>query len=252
MKKDKNNKDQDFIEIDLGQIFKAMAKKLWLIIVSILICASIAFGYTYKFIKPQYQASTYMYVNNSSLSIGSTSISLSDLTAAQGLVSTYLVILDTRNTLNEVIKEAHLDYTYEELKGMISAEAVKSTEIFSITVTDNDPKEATLIANTIAKVLPSKIATVVDGSSVRVVDKAVVPIEKSSPSYARNTAIGIAIGLLISIIFIIIKELSDDRIHSENELIQYYDYPVLAVIPIMISNENDINKKTTRKGNNRG
>lgn len=47
-----------------------------------------------------------MYVNNSSISVGSTQVNLSDLTAAQSLVETYMVILKTRGTLEEVIKEA--------------------------------------------------------------------------------------------------------------------------------------------------
>ena len=53
-----------------------------------------------------YTASALMYVNNNSLSVGSTKVSLSysDLTAAKSLVDTYVVILNARTTLNEVIR----------------------------------------------------------------------------------------------------------------------------------------------------
>ena len=62
-----------------------------------------------------------MYVNNSSISVGSTQVNLNDLTAAQSLVNTYIVILNTRGTLEEVIDQAGLSYDYETLSGMISA-----------------------------------------------------------------------------------------------------------------------------------
>lgn len=41
-----------------------------------------------------------------------------------------MVILKTRGTLEEVIKEANLPYDYEQLSGMIEAGAVNSTEVF--------------------------------------------------------------------------------------------------------------------------
>ena len=66
----------------------------------------------------------------------------------------------------------------QKLKGMIQTESVNETEVFSITVTCDDPHEAEHIANTIARVLPDKISNVVEGSSVRVVDYAVVPSGK--------------------------------------------------------------------------
>ena len=46
-----------------------------------------------------------MYVNNSSINVGSTQVDLSDLSAAQSLVETYIVILKTRGTLEQVIEQ---------------------------------------------------------------------------------------------------------------------------------------------------
>ena len=67
--------------------------------------------------------------------------------AARNLVDTYIIILNSRKTLNKVNNEAGLDYDYEDLESMISADAVNHTELFSIAVTSEDPEEAALIAN---------------------------------------------------------------------------------------------------------
>ena len=109
-----NNRENE-TEIDLLQLAKALWHKAWAIVLVTLITAAMAFAGTKLFITPLYTASAMMYVNNSSISVGSTQVNLSDLTAAQSLVETYMVILKTRGTLEEVIKEANLPYDYEQL-----------------------------------------------------------------------------------------------------------------------------------------
>lgn len=227
------DKTEDYYEIDLLQLLRALWRKAWLIVLLALAVGAAAFSYAAFMITPLYESEALMYVNNSSFSVGSTSFSISnaELTAAQNLVDTYIVILNSRTTLNEVIREGELDYKYEELKEMLSAEPVKSTEVFKITVTSDDPREAELIANTIVEVLPHRIADVVDGSSVRVVDYAVVPSEKASPNVAKYTAIGAFVGAALACAIIIVMTLSDTLIHNEDYLMETYKLPVLAVIP---------------------
>lgn len=174
-----------------------------------------------------------MYVNNSSVSLGNASFSISnsELSAAQSLVDTYIIILNSRTTLDAVIEEAKLRYSYSELKGMLKAEAVNDTEVFSVKITNKNPAEAEQIANIITKVLPQKIADVVDGSSVRIVDYAVVPSSKASPNITIYTAIGFLIGFLLMCLIITIREMTNTLIHNEDYLLETYDIPVLAVIP---------------------
>ena len=234
------SKSTDYYEIDLTQIFHALWHRLWAIILAAVIGGGALFSYAAFLITPLYEAEALMYVNNSSFSLGSTSFSISssELTAAKTLVDTYIVILKTRSTLNEVIREADLNYSYQELSEMIGSEPVNNTEIFSIKVTSDSPQEAELIANTIAEVLPNKIADIVDGSSVRVVDYAIIPAEKASPNITLFTAIGVLIGIVLACMIIIIREMMDTQIHSEDYLIQTYKLPVLAVIPDLFDSKN--------------
>ena len=224
-------------EIDLLKLFKALWKKIWVIALAAIIGGGAMFAYTKLLVTPLYKSSAMMYVNNSDFSVGSTKVSLSDLNAAQSLVDTYAVILKSRGTLEKVIDEAQLPYTYEELNEMVETGAVDNTEIFSITATSADPEEATKIANTIVDVLPDRISEIMDGSDVRTVDFAVVPSVKSSPSTTKNMMIGIIAGFVLACAVIIVIELMDTKIHSEDYLLtEYPDIPLLAVIP-------DMNKK---------
>lgn len=224
-------RDNDEVEIDLLKLAGALWHRAWAIVMTMVLFGGAAFSYAYFLVTPLYQSSALMYVNNSSFSVGSTAISLADLNASKSLVDTYLVIMKTRMTLNEVIEDAELNYSYEELRDMIDAASVNGTEIFRITVTSPDPWEAEKIANTIVKILPRKIEEVMDGSSVRAVDYAVAPDRKSSPSITKYTAIGLALGFAVSCTVIILIELLDEQIRSEDQLTQAYELPLLASIP---------------------
>lgn len=226
-------------EIDLLQLAKALWHRAWAIVLAMIIGAAAAFAGTKLFITPLYTSTAMMYVNNSSISVGSTQVNLSDLTAAQSLVETYTVILKTRGTLEHVIQEANLPYDYEKLSTMIDAGAVNSTEVFSISATSASPEEAEKIANTIAELLPKRIADIVEGSSVRIVDYAVVPTKKTSPSVSKNTMLGGLLGAVLCCGVLVILYLADDKVHDEDFVRDTYDLPLLAVVP-------DLTAKSTK------
>lgn len=233
-----NGKDE--IEIDLLALALAVWRKMWLVLAMTMIGAAVAFSYAKFLVTPLYEAKAMMYVNNSAISLGNASFSISsgELSAAQSLVDTYIVIMKSRMTLdtvNDKIKavDPECDYTYEELSAMIKAGAVNGTEIFEIVVTNPDNQKAELIANTIADILPQKIANIVEGSSVRIVDYAVIPAYPVSPSVAKYTAIGLLLGGMISVGIIVLMELLNESIRSEDYLLQTYDLPILAVVPAM-------------------
>lgn len=226
-------KETQYMEIDLMRIAKAILHRAWAVVVVTIAAAAVAFAYAAFVITPMYKATAMMYVNNSSLSVGSTSFSIQagDLSAAKSLVDTYTVILKTRRTLEAVIEKAGLSMDYETLYRMVVAKAVNDTEVFSIEVTSSDPQEAEVIANTIASVLPEKISGIVEGSSVRVVDYAVVPSRKSSPSVTKYTIMGAMLGFVLICGVIVVMEISDNLIKDEDYLMQTYSLPILAAIP---------------------
>ena len=228
------------IEIDLIKLAKALWKKALVIILIAAVFAAGAFAYTLFFISPSYDATASFFVNNSSFSVGATSFSISssELTASNNLVNTYIYILKSRTTLEDVIAKGSLNYTYEQLSDMITSKAVQNTAAFDVTVRCSSPVEAEHIANTIAEVLPSRIAEIVDGSSVRIVDYAIVPAHRAAPSYTKNTVIGFLAGAVLAAGIISVKYLIDERndmvIHSSDDLRKLYpDIKVLALIPDM-------------------
>lgn len=228
-----NEKKEETV-IDLFDLFGAFIERIWMVAAFTVIGAIIAFAYTFFFITPMYKSTALMYVKNSDSANANTNytITTGDLTAAKSLVSTYSVILKSRTVIDEVIEVSGVNRTYEEMRNMVDAKAVDNTEVFSITVTSSDPKEAALLANCYADVLPDKITDIVNVSDVKVVDRAVVATKKSSPSFSKNTAIGALLGFVLASVIIILNYLLDDIIHSEDYLSNTYPtIPLLTVIP---------------------
>lgn len=237
-------KERDMIEIDLLKLVLILWRKAWAIVLAMIVMGGIAFGVTYNFIEPEYQASVKVYVNNTNQN--NSTMTQSDVNLQRTLVQTYIVTLKSRTTLNEVIKQADLDYNFEELSGMISAQAVDNTEVFEVTVVSKDAKEAAEIANTIAEVLPSRISEIIESSSVKILDYAIINNEPVSPSYIKNIAIGALAGAVVAVALIFLQFVLDNKIHSEEYLIEHYKYPILAVIPdLTATSKNKYYKRKT-------
>lgn len=225
--------NNDEIEIDLPRLAGALVKRSWLIGIVAVLCAVVTFLGTLLFVTPQYQSTAMFYVNNSSLSISEAalSISSSDLSVSRGLVKSYIVILKTRGTLNDVIDYSGVDRTYSQLKGMIAAAPVDSTEIFEVVVTSEDPEEAERISEAIAHILPKRISSIIEGTSAKVVDYAVLPTKAASPNYTKNTMIGFVFGMLLSAAIILFNALLDNTIRNEEDITSTVKYPVLTAVP---------------------
>ncbi len=235
--KEKTPDSGGVFEIDLTRIAERLLHRIWLIVLMSVLGAIVAFVFTYYFVTPQYQSSAMFYVNNTSISLGdvASGISAGDISASRGLVESHIVILKARTTLNDIIDCAGVNRTPSDLRKMISAAPVNSTEIFEVVVTGPDPYEAEQIASAIVEVLPKRIEDIVEGSSAEVVDTAIVPSVPSSPSFTKNVVLGFALAMLGTVAVIVLRLLFDTTIRTEDSVSQLTAYPVLASVPNMLS-----------------
>lgn len=232
---ERNMETNQEIEIDLQRLLGALLNKSWLIGIVAVACAIVTFLSTYFFVTPKYKASVMFYVNNSSVGDLIGDLTSSDISASRAMVKTYIVILKTNETLTEVIDYADVDLTIGQVAGMISAESVDATEVFRVVVTSTDPNEAEAIANAIGLVLPDRIESIIESTSSKVVEAAVLPTAPSSPNYTTNTMIGFVLGLFVTAVIIAIWDISDIRIRSEEDVTRLTTHPLLVAVPDMES-----------------
>ncbi|MEG0779010.1 MAG: Wzz/FepE/Etk N-terminal domain-containing protein [Oscillospiraceae bacterium] len=217
-------------EIDLQQIFSIIWNKLWFVVLSTVILGVGALCVSKFFLTPLYTASASMYVYSESNRVNN-AITASELNTSQQLVQTYIVILTSNSVLDQVSDKLGGAYSAEELRKMMTAAAIDNTETFRISVTNADPAMAQKIANTLATVAPSEIIRVVKAGAVEVIDYATLPKSPTSPRIAVNTAIGALLGMVCSILAVIVLAMLDTAVRCEEDLTEYFNIPVIGVIP---------------------
>ena len=231
MQQEITNERMGDIDMDLQGLLASYLHKWWVILISLILGAAIAFGLTYHFVTPMYQARISIYVNNNKSSEDKDYLSSADLTASQRLVNTYVSIAKSERVLGKISETLNGEYSVRWLGRAISASQQDDTEIFCIYVLHEDPVEAARIANTAAEVAPVEIAKIIEGTSAQVVDTAKVPTSRHSPSYERMTLLGGALGVLLAVVLLTLHYLSDTRIKNENDLTAINPLPVLGRIP---------------------
>lgn len=229
------NETHGEIVINLRDVISVFLKRWWIILIATLLGGVLLFGYATATYVPTYKSTAKMYVNNRANDSMGNQIGTSqgDIYAAQALVNTYCEMIKTRMTLEAVIKEAELDYTYERLLSMLSCGSENGTEVLYVSIVSHDPEEAKLIVNTILKVVPERIEDIMEGSSVKTVDPAVSGKRLSSGTTTK-AIIGAAIGLVLSCAFFFVYDVMiNDTLQTDDWVTDTFgeEIPLLAVIP---------------------
>jgi len=234
------NNTKDLEQIDIKRMIEIVLDRIVSIVVITLIFGLLSFALSKYFITPKYESSITMYVNNRrSTSYDEESMETktlsSDITASQQLVPTYIEMLKSENVLQTVSdtveKRTGEVYTVRKIKEMLTAEAITNTEIIKVSIRTTDPAIAREIANAIAQVAPDKIQNFIERSDVKIIDGAKISNNPVSPNVRNNTILGALLGLVLSISFILLRELFDVRVKSTDDLVSRFPFPVLGTIP---------------------
>lgn len=220
----------DTYEFDLLHLGKVLLKKFWALLLPGVLCAALMFGYSQLTSTPVYEAKGVMYINAST----SSSIDINGLNTARDLVSTYsYLVKNARGTLEEVAEKTGLSYSYSQLRSMVTVAGGNDTEFLEITVRCADPEDACLIANTIMDVLPGRAAATNLNSTIHLTDSARVPETPVPTNVMQKVVLGFVIGALLGAVLVVLKELLDDTIQTEDWLRQTFgeELPLLSVVP---------------------
>lgn len=219
---------EDGGEIDLVEIFYLF----WGHMVQIILCAVLggllAFGYTRFLITPLYQAEAKLYMVSAS---AGTMIDISDLQLGSQLTSDYKQLMVSRPLLEDVIDELDLNMSYGALKGMISISNPSDTRILNVTVTSSDPELSCELANELVDQAVVYLPRVMECDEPNVVERAVVPGGASSPNYARNTFLGVMLGVVACCAVLLIRFLMNDTFVTADDLVRRFGIQPLAAIP---------------------
>lgn len=202
-------------EIDILKVLKTIIKNI-----KIILLVSLISGLGFFTISKVLASSTYE----------TTSMIIITKSTDNSINNTYANLSKSNKFISKVSKELNLDMTYEELSRKIEVEPEQNTKLIKIKVEDTIPERAADIANQTAIELKNTIGKL-NKNKILISDKARVPKNPISSNVKKNTAIGIFLGFFISVIYVIVKDITDTRIKSADEIKEYYEIPLIGIVP---------------------
>lgn len=220
----------------LMDIVKTLKKRWNLILLTTLLAGLIGMIVSFYILKPVYEASTQILVNQNS------SDAPIDIRLLQGnvdLINTYSVIIKSPAILEKVIDTLNLKQSVAELNENLIIKSQENSQVFTLVVEDREAAEAVKIANAVSEIFQKEIPNIMNVNNVSILAKAElnekpVPVK---PNALLNIAISTAAGLLAGIAFSLVLDLLDNTLRDDKDVAVYLGLPVLGSIKEISKND---------------
>jgi len=224
------------IEISIRDLLIILIRRLWLIILLMILGAGAAYAYSEYYVVPVYRSDVMFLIDPSYKSNYSdyTDAQLLTLNAqssiyAKQMMNTYLQILRTTSFREKLIEEYEAVYN-KKVNGSWMIYEIAETELFTIRVTSTSSKDAHEIAQTIETVAPEVIAELMGAERIRVADNAQEIPNSINNNTRRNMFLGAFGGAVLAYGLGLLIFLFDTRVKSEEDLRNRYNIPILGGI----------------------
>ncbi|RXZ81472.1 lipopolysaccharide biosynthesis protein [Paenibacillaceae bacterium] len=220
--------------MEIKHYFQLLKKRAWIILLCVVIASTTAAYYSLMYIKPIYEASTKLLVNNTVGQAGSEHIDFGTLGLNLMLIQTYKELVKTPAVMNEVVaKYPDLGVSSRYLTQMVQVGHVQNSQVMTISVYGMSAESAANIVNAVTDVFQQKASEIMKVNNITILNKAhpgdsPVPINQTMK---QNVMMSFAISLLFSIALIFLLEYLDDTLKTEEDVMQTLGVPVMAVVP---------------------
>jgi capsular polysaccharide biosynthesis protein len=215
----------------LLELIGLLRRNARLVIALPVICAVVAAIYCWGFLPNQYTAEVSIYALTNSLNNQNetaTNTDYSDLQSSQLLANDFVELAKNDQLKADVATKMKLpdldDYD-------IDVDSSTTTRVIKVDVTGTDPQMTAQVANTFASQLGKTAKRVMGVEAVNIVNPAEVPQEPSGPSRALYTLVALIAGLFVAIVVVVIKDMTNTSIRSDEDLEELLALPVIGQFP---------------------
>jgi capsular polysaccharide biosynthesis protein len=224
------------VEINLKQYFQIIKKRLWLVVLIVLLSTILTAIYSTSNYRPLYQASTKLIVNiiGEKDQMGKEQIDFGAIGINLALMNTYKEIIKTPAIMDKVVQrypDIHL--SSEQLSYITNVADSHETQVMTIVVQYYSHEQAVQIVNAVSDVFQSEIPKIMKIDNITILNRAKVqedpvPLNKKSNQYIILSFVA---SLLLSIGLIFVLDSLDDTLKTDQEIRELLDLPTLAFIP---------------------
>ena len=184
-------------------------------------------------------------------------ISTSAISASKSLIETYMVIIQTEDSLKMILEDVKANNGYElsykpveddpiftdndwyknmgtwEIRSSLNMAQVGDTEIFQVSVTTTDYRKTEAISKAINNQIQEVINENYDIGSVHVIESPYTPY-RVTPVYVRNVIIGFLAGFGLAAVAFFIAAYVDNTVKSEADIKEAMGVLSLGEIPDLV------------------
>ncbi|MFG6496231.1 Wzz/FepE/Etk N-terminal domain-containing protein [Fictibacillus sp. UD] len=235
--------------ISLKDIAHTLRKRIMLISLIAAVAVAVSGIISYFILTPVYQASTQILVNQKTGQ--QPTLDANQIRTNVDIINTYSVIIKSPTILDKVVENYNLQQSTESLMGKITVNSEQNAQVFNLTIQDEDPAQAVLIANAISETFSEEVPTIMNVDNVKVLSPAVLKDNPSpiKPKPLLNIAIALVVGIMAGVGIAFLLEYLDNTIKTEEDIQTVLQLPVLGVIPkIMVEDEKaPLNRKASKR-----
>ncbi|HAM15371.1 MAG TPA: lipopolysaccharide biosynthesis protein [Eggerthellaceae bacterium] len=216
----------------LLELFALIRKRLALVLALPIACAAITAIVCWGFMPNEYTAETSIYALTKTSASGDPNaevVTSSDLNASQMLA----------NDFAELAKNDQIQADTAEALGLSSLRGYKievnsssTTRIIKVSVTGSDPDSCALVANKLADELGETAVRIMNVEAVNVVSDAKAPLSPSGPRRPLYTLVAALAGLFVAIALVVIMDMLNTTIRSDEEAVELLGAPVIGRFPL--------------------
>lgn len=232
------------LEIDLGLLFRILLGKIWIILLSGLVCCLSALIISNYILPEKYESTAQLYIINRQ-NEGVTTYT--DIQTSTQLVKDYKVLVVSRPVVEQVISNLNLSMTTPELIKAVTVDIASDSRVLSISVNCNDPYLAKRIVDNLADVSSERICDVMQIDGVNIIEYGNIPTTAASPDVFKITALGLALGLLGACVVIVLVYILDDSIKTADDIEHFLGISTLALIPLSEAEYDGVRSSSKKK-----
>lgn len=256
--------------LELRQLWEIIRKHFFMIALMAIVGGAIGFGIAKFILPPNYNAATSMLVNRttdneqSTANLSDQQADVQIINTYKNLVISSNVLGDVSKTLKspqrvvvqkyqpavydtladgtrrlvtpeqkEVTRASSqkaYNLTIDDLKSMVSISNQQNSQVFAINVKSNDPKEAALVANTVADSFKDKIGNFMKINNVSIIDSAKTPEKPVGPNKKLFALAGLVVLGGLTFLIVLVRELSDTTVKSSDDVTQLFGLTNLGAV----------------------
>lgn len=206
------------METELKEVLRLLLRKSWwIVLTAAMFCGAVLF-YQERYAVPQYEAVTQLIVHT---------------VPVQTFTDTYKeMILTPAIMVPTVMRHPEWGLTAEALAERVKVANSEKSQIIRLAVRDKSSDLAAAIVHAVARTAQEEIPRIVNVDSVSILtgDSTGERPRDVSLSLSGMLAVAVALSVMVSVGFILLRAYFDDKIRTEEDIVQTLGKPVLASV----------------------